>query len=187
MIIGVHGFKQSGKDTLADILVTQYGFKKVAFADNVKEALATIFSIPKDKLWGSDEDKQSLTSVRWNHLEGIQRSDKSNPDFLTIRELMQIFATEICRDKIPSIWYRYLDLKQAEKLVISDLRFENEARHLKDNGATIIAVYRHSAQASSHASESGIPDELIDYSIDNNDSLEALQSKVKELFDKLLN
>jgi hypothetical protein len=37
MIIGLSGYAQSGKDTVAKILVDHYGFRRVAFADKIKE------------------------------------------------------------------------------------------------------------------------------------------------------
>lgn len=154
-------------------MVEQFGFKKVAFADKVKTTLAQVFNIPEKNLWGTDEDKMKPTPVRWDHLQNIDWPEKNDPTFLTVRELMQIFATEICRNKIPGIWYQYLDLNQHERLVISDLRFENEARFLKKHQALIIEVVREGRKATHHASEAGLPADLIDHRIENNDSLDA--------------
>ncbi len=39
MIIGLTGYAQSGKDTVANILVERYGFTRVAFADKIREFL----------------------------------------------------------------------------------------------------------------------------------------------------
>ena len=39
MIIGLTGYAQSGKDTVAKILIEQYGFTRVAFADKIRELL----------------------------------------------------------------------------------------------------------------------------------------------------
>ena len=36
MIIGVTGFIGSGKDTIADYLVTEHGFKRLSFAGSLK-------------------------------------------------------------------------------------------------------------------------------------------------------
>ena len=37
--IGLVGYSQSGKDTVADILVKNYGYTRVAFADKIREFL----------------------------------------------------------------------------------------------------------------------------------------------------
>jgi cytidylate kinase len=39
MIIGLTGYAQSGKDTVAKILVENYGYTRVAFADKIREFL----------------------------------------------------------------------------------------------------------------------------------------------------
>jgi dephospho-CoA kinase len=39
MIIGLTGYAQSGKDTVANILVENYGYQRVAFADPIRALL----------------------------------------------------------------------------------------------------------------------------------------------------
>ena len=39
MIIGLTGYAQSGKDTVANILVEKYGYQRVAFADPIRALL----------------------------------------------------------------------------------------------------------------------------------------------------
>jgi dephospho-CoA kinase len=39
MIIGMCGLIGSGKGTVADILIDQYNFKKISFADKLKDAV----------------------------------------------------------------------------------------------------------------------------------------------------
>lgn len=185
MLIAIHGFKQSGKDTLADLLVKEYGFKKVAFADRLKEALHLIFNVPRAWLWGSDEDKQKLTKVAWSDFENFDKSEKDDETFLSVRELMQIFATEICRSKIPGIWYRYLPIHPEENLVVSDLRFSNEAEFLKENKAILIKVNRPSARGGEHESEAGLPDKMMDFVLSNDADLESFYSKGRDLFEKV--
>ena len=42
MIIGLTGYARSGKDTVAKILVDNYGYKRIAFADKIRELLVEI-------------------------------------------------------------------------------------------------------------------------------------------------
>lgn len=181
-LIAVHGFKQSGKDTLAHLLVSEYGYQRLAFADRVKDAIHVIFGVSKEDLYGSDADKQKLSPVRWSDLENVMREKKDDQAYLSIRELLQIFATEICRDKIPAIWYRFLPIQSDELTVISDLRFLNEAEHLKSLNALIIEVKRPSALGSHHASEAGLPKEMIHYTLHNDSDLNSFLQKARELF-----
>ena len=39
MIIGLTGYAQSGKDTVAQVLVDNYGFNRVSFADPIRKLL----------------------------------------------------------------------------------------------------------------------------------------------------
>lgn len=179
LIIGVHGFKQSGKDTLAKLLVEEYGYRRLAFADRVKDAIHIIFGVPKELLYGSDEDKQKPSGVRWSDLKDVVREKKDDPEVLSVRELLQIFATEICRSKIPSIWYRYLPLPEGERLVISDLRFNNEADFLLSRGAHLVKVVRPSVVGMAHESEKGLPEEIMHHVIHNNDSLDVFFQRIR--------
>ena len=184
-LIAVHGFKQSGKDTLAHLLVSEYGYQRLAFADRVKDAIHVIFGVAKEDLYGSDSDKQKLSPVRWSDLQHVAREQKDHRTHLSIRELLQIFATEICRDKIPSIWYQFLPIQSQQLTVVSDLRFLNEAEHLRSLKALVIEVKRPSASASAHASESGLPQEMIHHTLHNDRDLNTFLQRGRELFSQL--
>jgi hypothetical protein len=47
-IIAISGFKRSGKDTTAEIMVNDYGFMRVAFADVLKDMVAKEYGIPRE-------------------------------------------------------------------------------------------------------------------------------------------
>jgi hypothetical protein len=49
-VIAISGYKRSGKDTSADILVKDYGFMRVAFADVLKDMVAKEYNIPREHL-----------------------------------------------------------------------------------------------------------------------------------------
>ena len=53
MIIGMCGLIGTGKDTVADILVNNYNFIKVSFADKLKDGVATVFSWDREMLEGT--------------------------------------------------------------------------------------------------------------------------------------
>jgi hypothetical protein len=47
VIIALSGWKRSGKDTVADYLVKTHGFKRLAFADPLKESVAKEFGLTR--------------------------------------------------------------------------------------------------------------------------------------------
>jgi hypothetical protein len=181
-LIAIHGFKQSGKDTLAALLVEEFGYQRIAFADRLKNAVHVIFGVDKSLLFGSDEDKQKLSPVRWEDFSELRKPHPDHPIFLSIRELLQIFATEMCRDKIPSIWYRYLPIDAQTPMVVSDLRFKNEAQFLSEHNACLIKVERPGINSTHHESEKGLPNGMMHHILQNDDSLENFLHQGRELF-----
>src|SRR5690348_6899955 len=87
-LIGLTGKAGSGKDTIADRLVVNKGFTKLAFAAPMKEALNKLFGFdPSD--WYDREWKETP-------LPGIGKSP---------RQLAQTLGTEWGRDTInPNLW-----------------------------------------------------------------------------------
>lgn len=135
MLIGLTGKKQSGKSTISKHLQEQYGFKELNFADSLKKALKEILDLTDEQLDG--EDKEKLIS-------GYN---------CTPREVMQWFGTDIMRNKISkrfpsihSVWVKNVErklielLKQNQDVVISDIRFKNEADLIVKYGGYIIYV-----------------------------------------------
>ena len=59
IIVGVSGFAGSGKDTVADILVEEFGFVKVALADPLKRVLKDVYDFSDDQLWGPSQKRNA--------------------------------------------------------------------------------------------------------------------------------
>lgn len=47
-VIAISGWKRSGKDTIAGQLIQEHGFKRVAFADPLKDSVAKEYGIPRE-------------------------------------------------------------------------------------------------------------------------------------------
>ena len=106
---------------------------------------------------------------------------------MTPRMLMQMIGTEFGRDMVhPNLWVNSLmNEYKRQKWLITDVRFFNEAKAIKDRGGILIRVNRDSDSKDSHVSEN----ELItykdwDYVIDNNYSLSELILRVKQIMFK---
>jgi hypothetical protein len=77
-------------------------------------------------------------------------------------------------------------LGHSEIILIKDIRFENEAEFLRQHNGIIWHVLRNNAQkVKAHASELGIAIQAEDVVIDNNGTLEQLNSMVEKEWQKL--
>lgn len=142
MIIGVCGFQSSGKDTVAEYLVKEYGFKRLSFASAIKDMLSILFDWSRDKLEGlTKEDREWREQIDpiWSKLLDMP--------FLSPRYAMQYFATDLFRNHFhPDIWLKIVENKlekyKYEHIVISDCRFINEINMIIQKGGKIIQVHR---------------------------------------------
>jgi dephospho-CoA kinase len=141
MIIGIAGFLSSGKGTLGDILIQEHGFKAIAFADAVKDAVAAIFKWPRELLEGDSIASRYFrekTDEYWTSKFGYE---------VTPRYMMQIMGTEAGRDVFnPNLWVYVVEKIITEdpdsNYVITDVRFPNELRIIKRMGGHTIRVVR---------------------------------------------
>lgn len=139
MIIGLVGYIGSGKGTVGDILVREHGYTKFAFADALKDAVATIFTWPRGLLEGDSNASRAFrerVDVWWSHKFGYE---------VTPRLILQKFGTEACRNGIAdNIWIAALEkrIHGYEDVVISDCRFPNEINFIRSAGGVIVRVKR---------------------------------------------
>jgi len=124
MIVGIIGLINSGKSTIASILVEDYGFTKVSFADTLKDAVAAIFGWPRELLQGDTEESRQWreqVDSYWSNVMG-------HP--VTPRWVLQHIGTDVMRNHFhTNIWVHSLMKKLADpnkNYVISDVRFRNE-------------------------------------------------------------
>lgn len=147
-IIGLTGFKGSGKDTFARLLTT-YGYVKDSFASSLKDVLSIIFSWDRDMLEGiSEEDRiwRETPDVWWENKLSWQTSMwKDKYPRFTPRVAMTLIATDMFRDKFNiNIWKLSLErrITKHKKVVITDVRFPNEIDLIKENNGKIIRIKR---------------------------------------------
>jgi len=143
MIIGVSGYAQAGKDTFADILVAHYGFKKISFADKLRECLAALN--PVVDVEGKYSRPPHL--MRYNEAIAHYGYPVAKSLFPEIRVLLQRFGTEVGRDLLGNdVWVEAFlesinyDLNQ--NIVIPDVRFKNEAEMITYYRGHVVRVVR---------------------------------------------
>jgi len=201
MIIGICGFIGSGKDTAADYLVNFHEFKRESFAATLKDAVAHVFGWDRDMLEGRTKE-----SREWRETEDAWWTNRLRMP-ITPRWILQYWGTDVLRQYFhDDIWIASLENKlrtAKDNIVISDCRFPNEIRGLKQQGGRIAWIQRGitphwydiAAQANKgsanaqnwlveqkiHASEYSWAGTDFDVTIDNNKSIEHLYNQLKSL------
>lgn len=139
-LIGLIGQARVGKDTVADYLCENHLFNRYAFADPMKDMLESVFG---DRFRDGDRE----TPIWW-----LGKSP---------RHLMQTLGTEWGRDCVhPDLWVMLgeqevkLAVQKQQNLVISDVRFHNEADMILRNGGELWHIVRdNGGTAAGHRSE----------------------------------
>ena len=183
LVIGLGGFKRSGKDSVAKMLAND-GFEILAFADAIREEtnaiLLPIHGAKNLAYWSQDEHKDEPML-----LGGPGSIYPGNPSNLySYRHwLIQIGQNRVKTH--PHYWiHRVFEMMQyssGTKFVISDVRMESEARAILslsyENQIWWIDRQGCNAQESD-VTESGVVKKYARRIIANNDSLEQLQSSI---------
>lgn len=201
MIIGICGFIGSGKDTAADFLVNLHNFKRESFAATLKDAVSDIFGWDRDMIEGrtqASRDWREQKDEWWSKRLGID---------ITPRFILQQWGTNVLREHFhDDIWIASLENKlrtAKDNIVITDCRFPNEIKGLKEQGGKIVWIQRGitphwydiACKANQgdtkaaqwlkengiHASESSWAGTKFDVVIDNNRSLDYLADQIKNL------
>lgn len=160
--------------------------KHYAFATALKEMSIGLFNLPKECIYGTDEQKNQPIAHKW---EDMPTKVKGKSGEMTGREFMQYFGTEICRKIYPDIWtdrlIKDIDAEDPNLAVISDARFENEILAVQKAGGKVIRLTRSVAGEDSHSSELALDNYGgFDAVLDNqNLSIEESCHKLLEILD----
>jgi hypothetical protein len=141
MIIGVCGFIGSGKDTIADYLTNFHEFRRESFANSLKDAVSQVFGWDRTMLEGRTKQARE-----WREQVDPWWAARLNMPNLTPRLMLQLWGTEVCRKAFhDDIWIASLENKlrtSTDSVVISDCRFPNEIKSIRDAGGIVIRVVR---------------------------------------------
>ena len=141
MIIGMCGLIGTGKDTVADILVNNYNFIKVSFADKLKDGVATVFSWDREMLEGTTDESRT-----WREQKDEFWSRETN-EHITPRLVLQMFGTDCMRNGFYNgIWVSIVKQQiinnPNKNFVIQDVRFPNEAKMIKEVNGEVWRICR---------------------------------------------
>lgn len=181
-IIGLGFTAQVGKDTAAEYLEKKYPgkVKRVSFADKLKTVCMDMFGLSYEQCYGTKKQKETVDS-RYG---------------LTPREIMQGVGDKM-RQIVPSIWmdtvfYSTIPQELAKGydcLVVSDVRYPNEADKIHEVGGTVVKIIRDAGGVdvgTSHPSETSMLNYTnYDFLIDNNGSFEDFFKKIDAMMEEI--
>lgn len=122
-LIALSGYSGVGKDTLADVLVKEYNFCRIAFADPIKRIAREIYDFSDEQLWGPSEkrnelDKRYPREHCWEDDVPVIEAKclccgvgyfnyKEDQCYLTPRYALKRIGTEMARDCYLNTWIDY--------------------------------------------------------------------------------
>jgi hypothetical protein len=167
MIIGLTGYAQSGKDSVANILVSNYGYTRVAFADPIRELLYQMNPAVKD---GGYRVQSTVDAYGW---------DVAKTAFPEVRNMLQNLGVGARKTFGDMFWVQQA-LRQVSpegNFVITDVRYPNEAKAIREyDNSQIWRIKRSGVDpVNTHASETAMDGERVDQIFVNNGTLEDLQ------------
>lgn len=176
-LIGVTGYKNSGKNAVCNVLRDEFGFVITGFADVLKSMMLAI-----DPIIHVDDDE----TYRVSDLVDEYGWDHAKEAFPEIRRLLQKLGTEGGRDHLgPDVWidaWRRTAgqlLEAGDAVCVSDMRFLNEARAVCDLGGEVWRVLRPGTAAGEHLSESELDQIQPKITLFNKGTLEDLALNVE--------
>lgn len=164
-LIGLTGYAQSGKDTVASILVEKYGYRRIAFADKIRDFLYGVNPMVACSPTGYLQDLVNL--VGWDKA-------KQEPQVRRLLQDLGISARELLDE---DIWVNSAlkGVTSGERIVVTDVRFENEAAKISLLGGQLWRIKRVGVgPVNDHVSESELDGYKVDQIFVNNGTLEDL-------------
>lgn len=129
LIVGFSGKKRAGKDTAGDIAAEDFGFERDAIASPIKTIAQEVFGLADHQVYGKAKE---IPDSFWE---------------MTPRKIMQKVGTEFARGVFhEEIWIdsfkRRMETAEANKIVVTDVRFPNEVKAIQDLGGAVIRIRR---------------------------------------------
>jgi|GEM_PF-531898 len=138
-IIGISGKIGCGKSTVARRVAERLGWRVTSFGARLKDEVAELFRFPRewcDTIEGKDRvvdmGEADICSVARIVVHG---KDGKVPQGMTVRELLQVWGTEVRRARDPDYWVKAMEDflgRNHGGWVIDDVRFPNEAKYIRD-------------------------------------------------------
>lgn len=143
--------------------------KYYSFAEKLKEMCVDLLELKEEQCFGTDEQKNSLTHLKWEDMPGYNNSGlpHGKSGFMTGREVMEYVGTDVMRKIFDPIWINST-IRQIEKdgsmlAVICDCRFPNEVGAIHKAGGKVIRLTRDPFPDSTHPAEVSLNKDKFDW------------------------
>lgn len=190
-IIGLSGYARSGKDEAAQVLVEEFGFTRVAFADKLREFLSALNPLVRVE---PIIDPRYLDPVGYEIIRVKNVIDQYGWDGYKetiyvdeIRTLLQRLGTEAGRETLwDSIWIdaAFRDLDESGSYVFTDVRFPNEYDAIRHRAGRLWRITRTNVGPATaedgtvHKSETSLDNHQFDKYLSNNGTLDQFKAMV---------
>ena len=168
-LIGIAGKARAGKDTLGKYLCDEYRCMHYYFAKPIKEACRVMFQLTDDQIANKE-----VPIEPWGY---------------SPRKMYQYIGLEVGRNSDPNVWVKNAELfvksVAGHTVVITDVRFSNEAYWIHNRGGVVINIVRDQddIKENKHSSEGGLKPDSIDLQIRNNGTIEDMCNEVANHID----
>lgn len=196
-IVAFNAQPRAGKDTLADLLVKEYGYFRLGFGDGVYQEISEAFGASIELLQSDSWKTRPQGSLAlMNCLDRVFVAVAMSQGIafgepLTSRQVLQLWGTSYRRAKDPDYWVDRLDQQLTEQynvhcrrlFVIADARVYpgkdglpsyNEVEYIVKRcaelglGYAMAEILRPGTIHTGHTSDDGFPDCFITHTIHNN-------------------
>lgn len=208
-LIAFSGKKESGKSTSAK-RVEKWGYQPMSFAQPIKQICMDYFDLSQEDVYGSQKEvvhpkwgttprkimqfvgtdlfRQKLGELIGDDLAGDFWINRFKKDYKKVAWELALTRTHTQVDtgvvSVSSPDQVKLGYKKVN-VVVDDVRFENEAKAIRDLGGKLIKIKRSDQSsvvvADDHVSEQELDDSLFDHIINNDGTLEELEDKIDNL------
>lgn len=171
-LIGLSGKARAGKDTAAQVLVAEHGFTQIGFADVIK---AMAYDI--DPSIGGHPLRGLVDAMGWEEAKLVPG----------VRIFLQRMGASGRERLDKGVWVRAalrdVDnlMKDGTSVVISDVRYPNEAEAIRKRGGIIVRIDRPNVFIDNDVSETSMDDEIFEVTIDNDGTIDDLAATVRTL------
>ncbi|MFJ5103186.1 hypothetical protein [Streptomyces sp. NPDC088554] len=185
--VGIIGRARVGKDTAGQWLVDNRGYRRVGFADPLKEAALKLDPIIQAEETRGDWGDCDLRISEAVKLFGWEAAKDTYPE---VRRILQELGASI-RAIDEDFWLRaaMAKVRAANEYgfpaVITDVRYPNEADSLRRAGFHLIHIERPSVPHLDHQSEGALTGHDADFSIRNASDVDTFLGKVELVVERI--
>lgn len=184
--------------------------RKFSFAEPLKETCQYILGLSEESVWGTNEQKNQPTHLKWEDMPVPAYSDvdgnkiyggsnkKKLPQLngpMTGREVMEYYGTQIMRRMYPNVWadalVRRIAMMNPKYATVCDVRFPNEVEAIRNAGGKVIRLTLTTEEAANnkHISNTALDEDVYDWNnfdaiIDNQNM--TMQEAHAHILDKLI-